>query len=100
MTGYEIHLGQSEGPDCARPFLEISGRPDGATSPDALVAGTYVHGIFASDGFRHAFLASLGGRSTVGYEAGVEAALDELAVHLARHLDLDAILAIARARAE
>jgi adenosylcobyric acid synthase len=98
VAGYEIHLGRSEGPDSARPFLEISGLPDGAISADGLVAGTYVHGLFASDGFRRAFLASLGGRSTAHYEAGIEAALDELAAHLARHLDLDAILAIARAR--
>ena len=47
---------------------------------------------------RRAFLGSLGARSTASYEAGVEAALDELAAHLAQHLDLDAILAIARAR--
>ena len=99
VSGYEIHLGRSEGPDCTRPFLEISGRPDGAVSADGLVAGTYVHGLFASDGFRREFLAALGGRSTANYEAGVEAALDGLAAHLARHLDLGAILAIARARA-
>jgi adenosylcobyric acid synthase len=99
VTGYEIHLGRSDGPDCARPFLVISGRPDGAISADGIVAGSYVHGLFASDGFRRAFLTELGGRSTTSYEAGVEAALDGLAEHLARHLDLDAILAIARARA-
>ena len=100
VAGYEIHLGRSEGPDCARPFLEISGHPDGAISADGLVAGTYVHGLFARDGFRRAFLASLGAGSTANYEAGVESALDELAAHLAQHLDLDAILAIARARGE
>jgi len=98
VSGYEIHLGRSEGPDCTRPFLDIGGRPDGATSADGLVAGTYVHGLFASDVFRRAYLAKLGGRSTMHYEAGVEAALDSLAAHLAAHLDLDAILAIARSR--
>ena len=99
VAGYEIHLGRSKGPDCARPFLEISGRPDGAISADRLVEGTYVHGLFASDGFRRAFLANLGAGTTTNYEAGVESALNELAAHLAQHLDLDAILAIARARA-
>ncbi len=99
LSGYEIHLGRSEGPDCTRPFLEIDGVPEGATSDDGLVAGTYVHGLFASDAFRRAFLEKLGGRSSALYEAGVEAALDGLAAHLAEHLDLDAILAIARARA-
>jgi adenosylcobyric acid synthase len=95
----EIHLGRSEGADCARPFLMIGGRADGAVSPDGLVAGTYVHGLFAGDAFRRAFLAKLGARSSAGYEVGVEAALDGLARHLAAHLDLAAVLAIARSRA-
>jgi adenosylcobyric acid synthase len=99
VSGYEIHLGRSEGEDCARPFLTIDGRSDGAVSADGLVAGTYVHGLFGSDDFRRAFLARLGARSTASYEAEVEAALDGLAGHLAAHLDLDAILSIARSRA-
>jgi adenosylcobyric acid synthase len=98
VSGYEIHLGRTEGPDCARPFLTIGNRPDGATSADGLVAGTYAHGLFASDGFRRAFLAKLGGRGSGLYETGVESALDGLAAHLAAHLDLDRILAIARSR--
>jgi len=99
VSGYEIHLGRSEGPDCARPFLTIGGRPDGARSEDGLVAGTYAHGLFASDDFRRAFLQTLGAaRSTASYELGVEATLDALAAHLSRHLDLEKILAIARAR--
>ncbi len=99
VAGYEIHLGQSTGEDCARPLLTIGSRPDGAISPDGLVAGTYAHGLFASDEFRRAFLTGLGGRSEAGYEAGIEATLDGLASHLAQHLDLEAILAIARSRA-
>jgi adenosylcobyric acid synthase len=96
IAGYEIHLGRSEGPDCVRPFLELAGRPDGARSADGLVAGTYVHGLFASDGFRRAFLASLGGASTAfRYEAAVDAALDALADHLERHLAIDRVLDIA-----
>jgi adenosylcobyric acid synthase len=98
LAGYEIHLGRSEGPDAARPFLEIDGRFDGAVSADGLVAGTYAHGLFASDGFRRAFLKGLGARSSAAYEAGVEAALDGLAAHLAAHLDLERVLAIARSR--
>ena len=98
VTGYEIHLGRSAGPDSARPFLEIEGRPDGATSRDGLVAGTYVHGLFASDGFRRALLKGLGVRSELAFDAGVEMALDGLAAHLEAHLDLEKILAIARTR--
>jgi adenosylcobyric acid synthase len=98
VAGYEIHLGKTAGPDCRRPFVTIDGRADGAISADGLVAGTYVHGLFGSDGFRSAFLRGLGVRSEVAFEAGVEAALDALAAHLARHLDLDRFLAIARTR--
>jgi adenosylcobyric acid synthase len=98
VSGYEIHVGRTHGPDCARPFLDLAGRDDGAVSADGLVAGSYVHGLFASDGFRRAFLAKLGARSAVAYEAGVEGALDGLATHLANHLDLKQILAIARSR--
>jgi adenosylcobyric acid synthase len=96
VTGYEIHLGQTSGRDCARPLLDLDGRPDGACSADGLVAGTYVHGIFAADGFRRAYLAGLGApASDVAYEATVEATLDALADHLERHIDIDAVLRIA-----
>ncbi len=98
VTGYEIHLGQSEGEDRARPVLTIDGRPEGAISADGRVIGTYVHGLFAGDAFRRAFLAKLGARATASYEAGVDATLDGLADHLQAHIDLDAILAIAQSR--
>ena len=96
VAGYEIHLGRTEGPDCARPVLDLGGRLDGAQSGDGRVAGTYVHGLFAADGFRRAFLDGLGGAgSDLRYEAGVDAALDALAAHLERHVDIDRLLAIA-----
>ncbi|GAB4282289.1 MAG: cobyric acid synthase [Roseovarius sp.] len=95
LDGYEIHLGRTEGPDCARAWLEIDGRPEGAQSPDGRVRGTYLHGLFASDGFRRGYLARLGARSAAAYGAGVEAALDALAAHVAAHLDLDLLLRLA-----
>jgi adenosylcobyric acid synthase len=98
IAGYEMHMGRSAGAACARPFLALDGRPEGARSGDGRVMGSYLHGLFASDAFRHAFLASLRARraSGIDYEASIEAALDGLADHLGRHLDLDRILAIAR----
>jgi adenosylcobyric acid synthase len=96
VTGYEIHLGRSEGQDCARPMLDIDGRRDGAISADGRVAGTYVHGLFAADAFRRAYLASFGVASELGYGAAVETALDALADHCEAHIDIDALLAIAR----
>jgi adenosylcobyric acid synthase len=99
VSGYEIHLGRTEGADCARPVLAVDGRPDGASSADGRVQGTYVHGLFAADAFRRAWLQQFGVASTLAYEAQVERALDALADHLEQHLDIDRVIAIARQRA-
>ena len=98
--GYEIHLGQTTGPDCARPVFSLATGPDGATSPDGRVAGSYVHGLFADDRFRQAFLAELGARHSSGlaYEATIDATLEALADHLARHLDSTRLYDMARSR--
>ena len=99
IAGYEIHLGRTTGPDCGRPVLDLDGRHDGARSRDGLVAGSYVHGLFAADGFRGAWLGELGVKaSDVRFEALVEEALDGLAAHLERHVDIDRLLAIANSR--
>jgi adenosylcobyric acid synthase len=98
IEGYEIHLGRSEGSDCARPIVTIDGRPDGAGTADGRVQGTYVHGLFTGDAFRKAWLANLGIASTLAYETQIESALDALADHLEAHLDIEAILNIARSR--
>ena len=97
FRGYEMHVGRTTGPDCARPLLRFAdGRVDGATSENGLIAGAYVHGLFADDRQRAAWLSSLGARSEIAYEATVERTLDELADHCAAHLDLDAMLRLAR----
>ena len=100
LTGYEIHLGRSEGPDCARPFAEISNRKDGAISANGLVEGTYLHGIFSSDGFRTAYLAGLGGSGAndFAYDAMIDATLDALGAHMEQHVDLNLLLEIASSR--
>jgi adenosylcobyric acid synthase len=63
--------------------------------------GCYVHGLFAADGFRHAFLARLKARapSRLAFEQQIDATLDALADHLEAHVDLDGLLALARSRA-
>jgi adenosylcobyric acid synthase len=100
FTGYEIHIGRSSGPDCARPFASVDGRPEGASSADGKVIGSYLHGMFRDDGFRGAFLGSLGAASSdLAYGATVEKTLDELADHMEAHLDIDGMLAAASPRA-
>jgi adenosylcobyric acid synthase len=66
LSGYEIHMGET--PSQAA-WLEISSRngdqvkiADGSVSPDGKIWGCYLHGIFVNDGFRHAWLESLGWR--------------------------------------
>jgi adenosylcobyric acid synthase len=97
VSGYEMHLGVTTGTALARPMLRLADHDDGAISADGRAAGCYLHGLFASDDFRRAFLSQLGAtHGTFVYEATIEATLDALADHLATHLDLDAILAAAR----
>jgi adenosylcobyric acid synthase len=102
VHGYVMHVGRTTGPALARPMLDLAGRPDGAVSPDGRIMGCYVHGLFAADDFRHAFLARLRERAPSGvrFEQQIEATLDALADHLEAHVDLDGLLALTRARAE
>jgi adenosylcobyric acid synthase len=78
-------------------MLDLDGYTDGVVSADGRIMGCYVHGLFAADGFRRAFLARLGHAASgdVGYEARIEQILDGLANHLEAHLDVDRCLEIA-----
>jgi adenosylcobyric acid synthase len=100
VSGYEMHVGETSGGGLGRPMLRLGNRVEGAVSEDGLVMGCYLHGLFASDTYRHAFLDAIRKRETEGvsYEAEIEATLDALAAHLEQHLDLDALLAVARGR--
>ncbi len=100
LSGYEIHLGETAGADTVRPFAKTGSKPDGAVSADGCVAGTYIHGVFAGDDFRKAFLERFGGGASNAYQDGIEHALDGLAAYLEGHLEIDAIIAIARTRGQ
>ena len=97
LEGYEIHVGRTTGPDCARPVALVDGVADGATSADGRVFGTYLHGLFGADTFRARFLERLGVEGGgLDYRAAVESALDEIAAELEACLDCDAIFGLAR----
>jgi adenosylcobyric acid synthase len=98
FAGYEMHMGVTDGPDRLRPFGRLAdGSLEGAMAADGRVLGTYIHGLFADDRQRAAWLARLAaGPTTIAYEAVVEQTLDALAAHLAEHLDLDRLLKLAR----
>ncbi|ODT69112.1 MAG: cobyric acid synthase CobQ [Pelagibacterium sp. SCN 63-23] len=94
LSGYHMHMGVTEGPGRARAFARIGAEDEGAVSADGRVIGTYLHGLFAADGFRRAFLGSAASPD-LAYEQGVEAALDALAAHLETHVDIERLLALA-----
>jgi len=97
IEAYEIHIGLTEGEDRLRPFAILNGAGEGAVSRDGRVHGSYLHGLFTSDGFRKAFLARMDIPATnLHYRASVESTLDALADHIENHLDVEGLLAAAR----
>jgi adenosylcobyric acid synthase len=98
FSGYEMHMGITRGPDCLRPFARrADGSPEGAVSADGRVFGTYIHGLFADDQQRSAWLMRLNaGASLIAFDALIEDTLDRLAAHIATHIDLDRILSLSR----
>lgn len=98
VAGYEMHIGRTRGAGTERPVVRLDdGRPDGATSADGRIAGTYLHGFFSGDAQRAAWLSRLGApASELAYDSVIEETLDALAVHLDAHLDVEALLELAR----
>jgi len=104
FRGYEIHVGETVYAEGTMPFAEVaragSSAPvrDGAVSADGRVLGTYIHGLFDDDQFRHAFLEAARAASGLAPPAAKafvaaerESRLDRLAAHVRRSLDLEMI---------
>ena len=95
VTGYEIHIGETGGPDAARAWLRTNDGPIGAMDSTGRIKGTYMHGIFASDSFRSAYLAEMGAvASSIDYGQSVEGVLDLLAQHLETHMDIETLISL------
>jgi adenosylcobyric acid synthase len=105
VTGYEIHHGCSVADARAEPFALLEdafGRQNEGVSLDrGRIAGTNLHGLFESDGFRRAFLSAVAARrhktwqpSAVIFADARAAQIDLLADLIEEHLDVEAILAI------
>jgi len=95
VAGYEIHMGETEGPALTSPALQLAGsdggmRPDGARSADGQIIATYVHGLFDTPAACAALLAwaGLADAPPLDYPALREASLERLADTLAEHVDL------------
>ncbi|EGJ48468.1 cobyric acid synthase [Desulfocurvibacter africanus] len=99
VRGYEIHHGRTEAGDgeCVPAITAMDGSILGLGRGDGLVWGTYLHGVFDTDGFRRAFLNDLRGRkglppltsSDARYD--IEPALDRLAATVRASLDMQKI---------
>ncbi|RMD82702.1 MAG: cobyric acid synthase, partial [Lentisphaerae bacterium] len=99
LHGYEIHHGQT---DYSRVHIQATttdGAPLIISHPTRPIIGTYLHGLFDSDAFRHAFLDHL--RDHYRLSPGpipdrpsfdIHRALDRLADILEDHLDITTIL--------
>ena len=87
VTGYEIHLGITEGAALNKPVLNIDGKNEGAFSEDNLVMGSYLHGLFDLPGASQAILNWAGCLITEGInldqmrEAGINLLADTLEEH-------------------
>lgn len=95
VSGYEIHMGETDGPDRVHPWFEVDGVPEGAVSHNGQVRGSYLHGVFGADAFRQDFLGRLGHAATLNHTQSVEDTLDALAAHLERYMDVDALIRLA-----
>lgn len=103
-NGYEIHLGVTEYQERARPLLQIRREgqqedvADGATSVDGRVIGTYIHGVFDDDDFRHAFIKAARAACQLApahgfanFRAEREGRFDRLAAHVRSAINLDVL---------
>ncbi|HWZ51033.1 MAG TPA: cobyric acid synthase [Granulicella sp.] len=101
VVGYEIHVGETIYGTAARPFAtlaagaEMKAQWDGCLSEDMRVMGSYLHGVFDDDAFRHAFL--LAARAfrqlsaevpLTGWKAKREESLNRLAAEVSKAVDL------------
>lgn len=91
VRGYELHAGRSEVRE--PPAFELDGpaRFDGARR--GTVWGTYLHGIFDSVPFRHAWLRRLGWNNETNFR-DMEQSLADWAEVVRQHVDWPSILAL------
>lgn len=105
-AGYEIHLGQTDYLADAQPLFHLrragggeTGIADGALGHQGRVLGTYLHGLFDDDAFRHAFLRAA--RAACGlhppasfahHRAEREARFERWADHVRQAIKLNLIL--------
>ncbi|MHB9038064.1 MAG: cobyric acid synthase [Armatimonadota bacterium] len=100
LYGYEIHHGVTNGDGVAPMVEREDGEMIGASAPNGLIWGTYLHGIFDADEFRRWFIDRLRvrrGLSTLGQVCAtydLEPAFDRLADVVRASINLSEIYRI------
>jgi adenosylcobyric acid synthase len=95
IQGYEIHMGRTMS---QQPWLEIVQRngtrlavADGTVAATGKVWGCYLHGLFANESLRRAWLTSLGWHGDPEHASAslhIQAVLDTVASHVEASLDM------------
>jgi adenosylcobyric acid synthase len=106
LRGYEIHVGETSYLGRAQPFAQFVRQSfdrtesiaDGCISPDSRIFGTYLHGLFDNDAFRHAFISAARtfchltmATEMNNWEARRQESLDRLANAVEQALDIPTI---------
>ncbi|MBA3015543.1 MAG: cobyric acid synthase [Proteobacteria bacterium] len=95
VHGYEIHHGRTESGVALDPVLTDG--PPGVAAGKGLIWGTYLHGLYDADAFRHWFIEGLRQRRGLAMWQGkrgcynLEPALDRLAATVRERLDMSVI---------
>ena len=94
IQGYEIHMGETKSQTHWLEILSRSGEQvkvlDGSISSNGKVWGCYLHGLFANDSFRHAWLTRLGWQGEITSQlARFKESLEELANAVEDALSMD-----------
>jgi adenosylcobyric acid synthase len=94
VSGYEIHMGISQGPALGQALVDLGEHKDGAISLDQQVAGTYLHGLFEQSQACDALLrwAGLETPDTPDYHALREREIERLAEAAEEHLDIEQLI--------
>lgn len=99
VTGYEIHMGKTELFEGCIPAIQLeNGNIDGAIAEDSMIFGTYLHGIFENDSFRHGIIGRLRQKKGItndheqlNYNELKEREYHKLGDNLKQHLDISRI---------
>ncbi|MCE8425684.1 MAG: cobyric acid synthase [Candidatus Methanoperedens sp.] len=85
IRGYEIHMGETES------TVHAFGN-DGSLSPNGLIIGTYLHGLFENENLRSSFLGYLYKRKNMIFNNTDEGdKIEELARFVEANIDMDSI---------